>query len=72
MTDCVHAWVLEADRTRDVPGVCRKCGAERVFTGTELYYDHLDAPFSKNGRPADPKRSRASKLRGAEQQRKAS
>ena len=62
---CIHAWELAADRTRDVPGKCRKCGEERTFRGIDDYFDLLDRPFSVNGRPTDTKRRREQKLRGA-------
>ena len=30
---CVHHWVLGVMSDQVTPGECRKCGAERIFTG---------------------------------------
>lgn len=62
MTTCIHHWRLE-DATRNVPGVCVKCGAERVFAGfTEQ--DVLGSPFSMKARQFDPEKHKASVERG--------
>jgi hypothetical protein len=34
---CVHHWVLQPPRGELTPGKCKKCGAEREFTGETSY-----------------------------------
>lgn len=47
-TTCIHRWVLSAPGARTVRGVCRRCGASRVYpSGLELPvsiapYEELD------------------------------
>jgi len=33
---CQHHWLLESDTFKDVPGRCKKCGEERVFSNPDV------------------------------------
>jgi hypothetical protein len=34
---CIHHWILQPPRGELTPGKCKKCGAEREFTGETSY-----------------------------------
>lgn len=39
---CVHHWVLSEPQADQVPGVCKHCGATRIFPGSPEGSDRFD------------------------------
>jgi hypothetical protein len=40
---CVHHWVLDEGKTREIPAVCKLCGEKTVFAGNQ-WIGLLDMP----------------------------
>ena len=50
-TECTHYWILTPPRGELTSGTCKKCGAEKQFTGERMQ--------PKAGRPPNSKRQQS-------------
>lgn len=56
---CVHHWLLDRPAASGVRGVCRGCGAARVFTNEPLWNRRPPGPLGGRGLSRNARRRRA-------------
>lgn len=70
MTCVAHHWLLESSGITNVPARCKRCNATKTFNASGIPVDDWTGTTSA-WVLADPKRTAASRARGAAAQKKA-